>query len=369
MSGELGIVRVGASGRIVRLLQSTLNAKSKPSPGIAVDGEFGPMTERAVQAFQKASGLEPTGVIGPETWAALGTLVTEDADLPDPEVVNTEVIKKQAADQLTGPPFVTCKAWAIGNADSGKLLWGSHEDEPRDMASTTKIMTALLVATLADQDPSVLDERVEFSKRADNTIGSSAGMTVGESASAGELLYGLLLPSGNDASVALAEHFGPRLAPPGYRGSDPYGCFIAAMNAMAEKLSLSNTAFANPNGLTEKGHHSSARDLLVLASHAMKQPLLRKVVGTVQHGAKVTGPGGYTRNVVWRNTNRLLKTEGYCGVKTGTTSAAGSCLVSCGKRGDRELIVVVLGASSTDARYADTRNLFRWAWNQIDQTD
>ena len=74
---------------------------------------------------------------------------------------------------------------------------------------------------------------------------------------------------------------------------------------------------------------------------------------------------GYKRNVVWRNTNQLLRTEGYDGIKTGTTGAAGNCLVSTGERDGRRLIVVVLGATSTESRYTDTRNLFRWAWNDL----
>ena len=78
----------------------------------------------------------------------------------------------------------------------------------------------------------------------------------------------------------------------------------------------------------------------------------------------VTGASGYERNVIWKNTNRLLPIAGYEGVKTGTTSAAGACLVSAGRRGEERLLVVVLGATSSDARYVDTRNLFRWAWNQ-----
>ena len=102
----------------------------------------------------------------------------------------------------------------------------------------------------------------------------------------------------------------------------------------------------------------------------MKQiPFLQKVVSTPQRGATVTGPGGYERNVLWKNTNNLLKIEGYDGVKTGTTDAAGACLVSSGKRGDDSLIVVVLGAPSSDSRYVDSRNLYRWAWRQLEKRE
>lgn len=128
---------------------------------------------------------------------------------------------------------------------------------------------------------------------------------------------------------------------------------------------MNGTSFANPHGWPHENHYGCAADLLKLGYQAMQQPLIRKYVSTIQHGCTVTGAEGYKRNVAWRNSNRLLRTEGFVGVKTGTTSAAGACLVSQGNRGDRSLIVVVLGSSSTDARYADSQNLYRWAWRQL----
>ncbi len=356
---------VGSHGQEVEALQRTLNARSKPSPGLSIDGDFGPNTERVVKAFQRANQLPDSGQVDAKTWEALGPLVSTEPQLPDPAEINALKIEKQPADALTGPPFVTCKAWAIGDAQTGKLLWGFNEDKARDMASTTKIMTAFLVTSLAEKNVAVLDETVTFSQRADDTIGSTAGVRVGEKLSVGELLYGLLLPSGNDASVALAEHFGERLAVGGESSGDAYEQFIHAMNQTAQELSMDKSGFENPNGLTAPTHKTSPRDLLTLSSLAMRQPLFHKIVGTIQYGCTVENPQGTSRNLVWRNSNRLLRTEGYSGVKTGTTTAAGSCLVSHGTRGDRSLLVVVLGSSSTDARYADSRNLFRWAWQQL----
>jgi len=112
------------------------------------------------------------------------------------------------------------------------------------------------------------------------------------------------------------------------------------------------------------GHVSTCRDLLMLAHEALNNPHFCELVGTRQRGCKVTGPSGYQRNVRWKNTNRLLSLEGFDGIKTGTTAAAGACLLSSGRRGDDHLIVVVLGATSSDARYVDTQNLFRWAWKK-----
>src|SRR5690606_27734206 len=143
------------------------------------------------------------GVVDSETWEALGTLVDKDPEAPAPSVINSQEIEKEPHDALDGPPFVTARAWAIGDGSSGKLLWGENHQTPVDIASTTKIMTAVVVLRHAEQHPEVLDEMVTFSERADNTRGSTAGIRAGEKLPVRELLYGLMLPSGNDASVAL----------------------------------------------------------------------------------------------------------------------------------------------------------------------
>jgi D-alanyl-D-alanine carboxypeptidase (penicillin-binding protein 5/6) len=380
------VLQMGATGELVESLQRTLNARIKPAPGIGVDGDFGPETEGAVKKFQEQEGLEATGIVSSDTWKALGPLITDDEPAPEPAVVNAEESKRRPADPLDGPPFVTAKAWAIVDGESGELLDGDHEDQKRDPASTTKMMTAYLVTSLAEKDPSVLEEVVTFSERADKTPGSTSAVKAGEKVPVGELLYGLLLPSGNDASVALAEHFGKRLAEvdevdskhdenakrndndandEGDEKASSYDHFIAAMNRQAKELGMESTHFENPHGLPAEGHQTTARDLARLAFVATKQPLFSKIVSTRQHGATLDSLTGYRRNIVWRNTNQLLRREGYDGIKTGTTGAAGACLVSRSERDGRRLIVVVLGAASTESRYTDTRNLFRWAWNDL----
>lgn len=360
---------IGAGGTLVEHLQRTLNHRLKPSPSLSVDGDFGPVTQAAVLRFQKSQQLAATGRVDAETWRALGPLVTAPEPVEEPEVVNAEVLELKPADELHGPPFVTCRAWAIADADTGELLWGENETAKLDIASTTKIMTAWLVIQLASADASVLDETMVFSRRADRTPGSTSGIRTGERITVREALYGLMLPSGNDAAVALAEHFGERLSQlrklsVRESGDDPLPLFVAAMNDEAERLEMLDTHFRNPHGLTAADHVSSARDLLKLAAAAVSNELFLQYVSTRQRGCRVRGPDGYTRNVRWKNTNRLLGIEGYAGVKTGTTSAAGACLVSLSQRGDDRLLLVVLGSAASDARYADSRNLFRWAWNQ-----
>ena len=166
-----GHLQMGADGELVQSLQRTLNARITPAPGIGMDGDFGPETEKAVKKFQTQAGLEATGIVSADTWKALGPLIMEEQPAPEPAVVNAEPSKKQPADALDGPPFVTCKAWAIIDGNSGEFLAGDQHDEKRDPASTTKIMTAYLVTSLAEKEPSVLDEVITFSERADKTSG------------------------------------------------------------------------------------------------------------------------------------------------------------------------------------------------------
>ncbi len=361
-------LQMGADGELVIALQRTLNARNTPSPGIGVDGDFGPETEGAVKKFQTQEGLKATGVVDADTWNALGPLIMEEQPVPEPAVVNAEAREKEPLDALDGPPFVTCKAWAIVDGKTGEFLDGGNEDEKRDPASTTKIMTAFLVTSLAEKDPGVLSEIVTFSQRADDTSGSTSDVKAGEKLPVGELLYALMLPSGNDASVALAEHLGERLADKKADGGDAVGAydiFVAAMNRKAEEIGMKSTHFSNTHGLPSAEHQTTARDLALLAYEAFKQPGFRELVSTPQHGYTVDSTTGYKRNVVWRNSNQLLRTEGYDGIKTGTTGAAGSCLVSTGERDGHRLILAVLGSTSSDARYTDTRNLYRWAWQNL----
>ena len=360
------VLQVGASGELVETLQRTLNARLKPSPRLSVDGDFGTTTQNAVIRLQKEKRLPATGIVAAETWRAIAPLVLDRSSVPDPKVVNAEVLPRKPRDPVTGPPIVSAKAWAIADQATGQILFQKGGDDRLPMASTTKVMTALVALNLCGNDPKRLDEMLEFSNRADRTGGTSSGIHAGERAPVREIFYGLMLPSGNDAAVALAEHFGKRCAPPADvpKTQDPLLKFVAEMNRTADKLGLKNTHFVNPHGLPAKPHYSSASELARLGAAAYKYPILRDCANSRQHGCQLLGPEGYQRNIVWKNTNELLEIEGFQGLKTGTTNAAGSCLVSAGEYQGRKLIVVVLGATSSENRYLDTRNLFKWAWNQ-----
>lgn len=364
------LLREGDTGAGVEALQRRLNARLDPSPALDIDGDFGPATRDALIRFQRQAKLRASGVTDAATWTALGPAPPPAPEPPAPAIVNAEIPKKQPADAIDGPPFVSARAWAIAEGGTGRLLQGSEAERPLPIASTTKMMTALVVLREAAKDPEALDETVTFSENADRTPGSTSGVRAGESLPVRELLYGLLLPSGNDAAVALAEHFGGRLPAldddPDAKG--PLPRFVAEMNRLAGILELKEAHFANPHGLPAAGHEASARDLARLAAMAMKNANFARIVATSRHGCTLSDAQGKTRNVVWNNTNRLLAIEGYDGVKTGTTSAAGNCLVASARRDGRHLIVVILGAGTTEGRYIDARNLFRWAWQSASTT-
>lgn len=355
-------LRLGAQGDLVESLQRTLNARTKPSPSISADGDFGPNTKAAVIAFQKQEKLDATGVVDRGTWKALGPLKLTDDDVIDPAAVNRRTLEKLPLEPIDGPPVVTCKAWAFVDAETGETLATDKGDEIRDPASITKLMTAYVIFKHAEQHGEVFNQTVTFSQRADDTSGSTSEVRAGEKLTVNELLYGLMLPSGNDAAMALAAHFGKQINPQPDQSS--YNCFIDAMNNTAKSLGMESTGYKNPHGMTAEGHVTTANDICRLACAAIKLHRLREVVATRQHATTVDSELGYTRNVHWRNTNRLLGIEGYSGIKTGTTGPAGACLVACSEREGHEVIGVVLGSSCSDARYSDIRNLYRWVWSQ-----
>lgn len=279
------------------------------------------------------------------------------------------------AEDLKGAPIVTAPSWLIASADRGEVLWSNLPDEPRKAASTTKMMGAYVVLELAQTNPAVLDEWVTISRLADNTEGSTADLQAGEQIQVRDGLYALMLPSGNDMGNAFAEHFHPRLAPPGEEtpadaqtaASGTRMNFVAEMNRTARRLGMANTVYriAYGDGGTSADRTTTARDLLTLARAARQHPLFREVVACQKRSARIRKPDGSEREAEWQNTNLLLEIGGYDGIKTGTTPSAGRCLVASGTQAGQSLIVITLGSTSDEGRFADSRNLFRWAWTQL----
>ncbi len=226
---------------------------------------------------------------------------------------------------------ISAKAYVVFDADSGEVLEARNCELRLPPASTTKIMTALLAIECLP-----LEQPVSITEAHTAVEGSRMYLRAGETVSVSDLLYGLLLSSGNDAALALAE-----------AATGSVDAFVARMNSRAQELGLRNTHFVNPNGLPTEGHYSSALDLAQLMAVAMRNETFAEICGTRE--AVVSG-----RTLA--NHNRLLHTvSGVDGGKTGYTKAAGRCLVSTAQRNGRRIIVVTLNAPDD---WKDHRELY-----------
>ncbi len=243
----------------------------------------------------------------------------------------------------TAAPALSAASAILLAPQSGAVLHAHNADERRPMASTTKIMTALVVL-----EHCALDTVVTIPREAVGVEGSSIYLFEGEQITVRDLLYGLLLSSANDAAVALALHTA---------GSVP--AFAALMNERAAELSLRDTHFENPHGLHSDGHYTTARELALITAEALKNPVFAEIVSTVRHTAKQNGTDA-TR--LFLNHNKLLRSyEGAIGVKTGFTKASGRCLVSAAERDGLTLIAVTLNAPSD---WRDHTALFDWGFSE-----
>lgn len=224
--------------------------------------------------------------------------------------------------------------------ETQSILYEKHSYDRRPIASLTKLMTAYII--FKENDPSSI---VTVSAHAAGTEGSRMGLKSGEKISVRNLLYGLLIESGNDAATALAE----------FNAGDEK-TFIDKMNEEAKNLGLENTHYANTTGLDNANAYSTAHDLLVLSSHLLEDDGVREIVKNSSY--EVTGENGEVHKL--NNTNILLGQLGIEGLKTGTTANAGECLVALAKNPEgHEILTVVLGSSD---RFIDTKMLVDWIY-------
>lgn len=251
------------------------------------------------------------------------------------------------ADVAEAPPGITADAAVLIDYGTARVLWAKDARAPRAPASTTKMMTALVALEAGDPEA-----EVTVSPAAAATPGSSAHLRAGDRYTLRALIEALLMRSGNDAAVAIAQHVA---------GSVP--AFAALMNARARRLGLESTNFVNPHGLTEPFHYSSAYDLALIARAALAIPAFAEIVDSAER--RIEGYDVQERAISRSlyNTNRLLFVYDWIdGVKTGTTSAAGNCLVASGTRGGMRLIAVVL---HSDDRWGDAVRLLQWGFTHF----
>jgi serine-type D-Ala-D-Ala carboxypeptidase (penicillin-binding protein 5/6) len=249
-----------------------------------------------------------------------------------------------ATPAAAAPPEIPARAWILFDGGDGSTLAARAANTQTPVASATKLMTAY-----AARRDLPLSKRVVAPPYQALAAESLVGLRAGERITVRDLLYGLLLASGNDAAVALAD---------AAAGSQER--FVAEMNRDARRLELGNTSYANPIGLDQPGNYSSARDLARLATELREDPFFRKVFDTAETTVQSGG-----RSIHLSNRNTLVRTVPWVnGVKTGYTLDAGYVLVGSGTRKDVTLVSVVLGAPSESAREAATLDLLRYGFSQ-----
>lgn len=230
-----------------------------------------------------------------------------------------------------------------------KMLYEKNIDERIPNASTTKILTAIVA-----YENSNMEEVVEIGEKPPAVGGSKINLRKGDKVKMDSLMKGLLISSGNDAAIAIAEHVG---------GSVEMFCEL--MNKKARELGAENTNFVTPHGLDNESHYSTARDLLVFSKYFMQIPYLSEIANTEKIAIKIND---YEKEL--RATNEMLfMYEGVNGIKTGYTSKAGRCLITSIESGDRVLISMVFGCDSKNQRTEETQKLILYGYNNFEEVD
>nr|AAA22704.1 DD-carboxypeptidase [Bacillus subtilis] len=244
------------------------------------------------------------------------------------------------------------KSAVLIERDTGKVLYNKNSNERLAPASMTKIMTMLLIMEALDKGKIKMSDKVRTSEHAASMGGSQIFLEPGEEMTVKEMLKGIAIASGNDASVAMAEFIS---------GSEEE--FVKKMNKKAKELGLKNTSFKNPTGLTEEGHYSSAYDMAIMAKELLKYESITKFTGTYEDYLREN-----TDKKFWLvNTNRLIKFyPGVDGVKTGYTGEAKYCLTASAKKGNMRAIAVVFGASTPKERNAQVTKMLDFAFSQYE---
>lgn len=260
-----------------------------------------------------------------------------------------------AAEDL--PDIDASNAFVMGK--NGTVYYARSADEQVKIASITKVMTAILAV-----ENCKMDEKITVSNAAATVGNSTAGLLEGDELTVEQALRGLMIPSGNDAAIALAEHVGKKLDP---KTKDAVATFVKAMNERAKKLGCTGTLFENPHGLDfdewAGDMHSTAHDVALMMQEAMKDDTIREVMASKDPWIEVTGADGSDHSHSMETHNVLLDQDGNIGGKTGTTDDAGYCFASAYNRDGDEIYTVVLNSSTTDQRFADTATLASWYYD------
>ncbi len=264
--------------------------------------------------------------------------------------------------QAVTTPTITAKGGFLMNSATGTTLFNKAADTKRLTASTTKIMTAKVVLSQSNLN---LDAKVTIKKEVSNYIvskgASSANLIVGDKVTVRQLLYGMMLKSGCDAAMSLADKFGT-----GTTVNARVKSFIGKMNTMAKSLGMTNTHFDSFDGISNGSNYSTPRDLTKVARSAMKNSTFKTVVKTKYYTAKTITSSGSTRTMAtWKNTNLLLGWNGTLGVKTGSGTEAKYCLVFAATLNGESVIGAVLTAPDEASRTTDVKKLINYGYAKI----
>ena len=255
----------------------------------------------------------------------------------------------ETATETSSLPEIFSKNVIVLDKKTKLVLYEKDAYKKVPMASTTKIMTCIIAL-----ENSNLTDIITVSKKASSIHGSTLGLPKNSKITMQDLLYGLMLRSGNDCAIAIAEHI-----------SGSIESFQILMNNKAKALNLNNTNFVTPHGLDDENHYTTAYELAILTDYALNNDIFKKIVSTKEHIIYINNS---PRTL--SNTNELLgNTPGVYGVKTGFTFNAGRCLVSSVKRNDLDIIVVVLGADTKKIRTTDSKKLIEYIYSAFSYVD
>ena len=275
--------------------------------------------------------------------ACASSAAADSTTTPAADVLGTSSTPEATPTEPPDFPYVSARSIAVIDAGCGALMFGRNERLHLPPASLTKLMTAAVALDRAKPNTMITSD-VDGAKLNDETGSTVMGLRPGMELSLLDLLYGLLLPSGNDAAIAIAEGVG---------GSEEK--FVELMNEKVESLGLEDTRFTNPHGLTEDGLYSSAYDMAILARYVMQNETLRKIVTSISWQPRWDGPP------VWNGNEFLTKYEGADGVKIGYTEEAQQTIVASATRGGRRIIASLMRSQD---RYTDSERVLDWAFSK-----
>jgi serine-type D-Ala-D-Ala carboxypeptidase (penicillin-binding protein 5/6) len=292
---------------------------------------------------------EPAAEAAPAQSAPASTPAQPSSSFPQPQPVPKPTMPVAGPGPTPPPPTIDAKSWVLMDYASGQILTGSNEDQRVAPASITKVMTSYVVSAELQHGKIHMDDKVMISEKAwrsggAGTDGSTSFLQLNSEVSLKDLLYGMIIQSGNDAAIALAEHTA---------GSEE--TFAQLMNQYAQQLGMSGTHYVDASGLPNPDHYTTARDIALLS---------RALIRDFPEEYKVYSVKDFEWNgIKQHNRNTLLWRDSTVdGIKTGHTSEAGFCLATSALRGDQRLIAVVMGAPSEKSRADDNQELLNYGF-------